>query len=79
MTADTVDDLLDGSGPSDPIDRDDDGGGGDGGGDGGRVSTGRALWITLLVAAIVLGGAVGWRIGRSQGIWCWRSSASRGR
>ena len=60
-----LDDLLDGSGPSDPVDRDDDGDGGDGN-DGGGPSTGRALWITLLVAALVFGGAVGWRIGRAQ-------------
>ena len=64
MTANTLDEVLDGSGPSDPIDRD--GGGGEGDDEGGP-STGRALWITLFVAVLVLGGAVGWRIGRSQG------------
>ena len=60
MTANTLDDLADIGGPSDPVEHHEDEGGG------GR-STGRALWITLLVAALVLGGAVGWRIGRSQG------------
>lgn len=29
--------------------------------------TGRGLWILPLVAALILGGAVGWRIGRAQG------------
>jgi uncharacterized protein (DUF305 family) len=32
-----------------------------------RGGTGRGLWIALLVAGLVLGGAIGWRIGRAQG------------
>ena len=35
--------------------------------DDGSTPTGRGLWILLLVATLVLGGAVGWRIGRAQG------------
>ena len=32
----------------------------------GSTGSGRGLWILLLVAVLVLGGAVGWRIGRAQ-------------
>lgn len=58
-----ADEMLSGSGPIDPVDPDEEPG--DDGGRGG--TTGRGLWIVLLVAALVLGGAVGWRVGRSQG------------
>ena len=58
-----ADETLSGSGPIEPLDPDDEPGAG-GGRDG---ATGREIWIVLLVASLVLGGAVGWRIGRSQG------------
>ncbi|MEP6626033.1 MAG: DUF305 domain-containing protein [Acidimicrobiia bacterium] len=59
---------LSGSGPVDPGAPDDEPGDDEPGDDGGRDrTTGRGLWIALLVAALVLGSAVGWRIGRAQG------------
>ncbi len=56
-----ADETRSGSGPIEPTDPDDEPG------EGGRgETTGRGIWIALLVAALVLGGAVGWRIGRAQ-------------
>lgn len=57
MTAIISTDLADGSNPVDPVDGDPHD----------RSGNGRGLWIVLLVAALALGGAIGWRIGRAQG------------
>jgi len=61
MTANVTDPPIDGSGraePGDPQghDRDQEP----------SRATGRGIWIALLVAALLLAGAIGWRIGRAQ-------------